>query len=460
MNLKQKKKQIIAVALAGLMVAGATVPVATVLSPSVSAVQETRESETGTIKDKYGNELEYKQTSSVSMSIVGANTVSSKVEIPETINGVKVRYIGTSAFEDNNDIKEVIFPNGLLTVGFRAFANCDSLEEIELPDSAVNLESEAFSDCDSLKSVRLPKGTKLGIADGSYDIFSRCINLREINFGDSKGTVEDYPYMKPSEYGNYFHSNHGLYKYVEHGGKPTLNLAVLCSGGFGFIEEYVDGDKNNYSFVLQFLTEEEKRRFDEVESERDYVYSHNYESLGMSYEEKREYADKLDEERADIIFASYTKAAENLKINFNVPYSKNTSTTPEKPTTPTNPTTPQATKGSIMLDTANYILAPGNKYTIGAFIKDKNGKSLTPAEVKQLVDSGKLKVRDSRTGSIVDLEQLSTGHFRVTGKNVGTCYILYEIGGTHASIRIDVQNGVKQHGTAVRNTSIFTKDVF
>lgn len=116
-------------------------------------------------------------------------------------------------------------------------------------------------------------------------------------------------------------------------------------------------------------------------------------------------------------------------------------------------------KGSIMLDTANYIMAPGNIYDIGVTIKDPSGNKLTANQVKDLVSSGKLNVQDSRTGSIVNLQQLPNGNFRVTGKNVGTCYIVYDIGGTHASVRIDVQRGVKQHGTAVRNTSLFTKDV-
>ncbi|MCI9576829.1 MAG: hypothetical protein HFJ84_09325 [Clostridiales bacterium] len=41
------------------------------------------------------------------------------------------------------------------------------------------------------------------------------------------------------------------------------------------------------------------------------------------------------------------------------------------------------------------------------------------------------------------------------GKNEGTCYILYEIGSTHASVRVGVKNGFKQDGSAVRNTSYF-----
>lgn len=119
--------------------------------------------------------------------------------------------------------------------------------------------------------------------------------------------------------------------------------------------------------------------------------------------------------------------------------------------------TVKASKGSITLDTANYIMAPGDRYDIGALIKDPSGQPLSHTQIRDLVTNGSLKVSDSRTGSIVSLEQLSNGNFRVTGRNEGTTYIVYEIGGTHASVRVDVQKGAKQHGTSVRNTSYFTR---
>ncbi len=108
--------------------------------------------------------------------------------------------------------------------------------------------------------------------------------------------------------------------------------------------------------------------------------------------------------------------------------------------------------GSIMLDTSNYVMAPGNQYTIGAFVRDAQGNKLSGAQTQELVKNGKLVVRDSRTGSIVDLKQLSTGNFQVTAKNEGTCYIMYEINGVHASVRIDVKKGLaKPYGSAIRS---------
>lgn len=122
-------------------------------------------------------------------------------------------------------------------------------------------------------------------------------------------------------------------------------------------------------------------------------------------------------------------------------------------------------RGSIMLDTVNYKMSPGNIYDIGITVTKGEKQKLTGSQVKQLVDDGVLRVSDSRSGSIVNLTQLPNGNFRVTGKNPGTCYIVYEIVSqgqavTHASVRVDVQNNIKQSGVATRHTSYWTPDLF
>lgn len=115
--------------------------------------------------------------------------------------------------------------------------------------------------------------------------------------------------------------------------------------------------------------------------------------------------------------------------------------------------------GSITLDTAQYTMAPGDAYTIGAVLKDTDGKPMDSQQVRALVRAGVLHVRDSRTGSIVELKEQSNGNFRVIGKQEGTAYILYEIAGTHASVRVDVQKNAQAGGSAVRNTSYFTSEL-
>ncbi len=109
-------------------------------------------------------------------------------------------------------------------------------------------------------------------------------------------------------------------------------------------------------------------------------------------------------------------------------------------------------KASLTLDTTSYTLAPGQQYTIGAILKDENGSRLTAEQIQNLIDSGKLIVRDSRTGSVFDLKQLPNGNFQVTGKQEGTGYVMYEIGGVHVSVAITVQNDILPHGDDTRNT--------
>lgn len=112
-------------------------------------------------------------------------------------------------------------------------------------------------------------------------------------------------------------------------------------------------------------------------------------------------------------------------------------------------------KGSITLDTHSYTFAPGSQYTIGATLRDESGNVLTEEQVQKLILSGNLKIRDSRTGSIADLQVLPNGNALLTAKNPGTCYILYEIEGKQCSVRIDVQEGISPHGQSVRSTSFW-----
>lgn len=108
--------------------------------------------------------------------------------------------------------------------------------------------------------------------------------------------------------------------------------------------------------------------------------------------------------------------------------------------------------GSIMVDTVNYTMPVNGTYQVGLTIKDGDGNKLTAEEVKWLLDANVLRVSDSRTGSIVNLQQLSNGNFRVTAKKAGTTYILFEINDVHTSLRVDVKDGAKAQGAATRDT--------
>ena len=95
----------------------------------------------------------------------------------------------------------------------------------------------------------------------------------------------------------------------------------------------------------------------------------------------------------------------------------------------------------LKTDTRSYKMAPGNVY--GARIQI-DGSQFNQSDVK---------VYSSRN-HIASVTKVTDDIYQIKGLAPGTTYIMAEIGNTHASIRVDVQNGVKQGGEACRSVSI------
>lgn len=103
-----------------------------------------------------------------------------------------------------------------------------------------------------------------------------------------------------------------------------------------------------------------------------------------------------------------------------------------------------------MFDTKNYTMAPGDIYDIGVVMAG-NANTKT------------LKVYSSRPG-VATVSRLANGNYRITGVAADSqpTYIMLEVWEpttntqiNHYSVRVDVQNGVEQHGEAARNRSYF-----
>lgn len=96
--------------------------------------------------------------------------------------------------------------------------------------------------------------------------------------------------------------------------------------------------------------------------------------------------------------------------------------------------------GTLTLDTRSYVMAPGDIYDFRAKVE---GGDLRQDEVV---------VSDSRTGSVVQLARVAgTDKYRITAVNEGVCYVVAEVRGTHASIRVEVKEGAQAQGEAVRS---------
>lgn len=82
------------------------------------------------------------------------------VELPATVNGMKVTVIEANLFQ-NKDIESVKIPETVTEIQQRAFAGCQSLKEIVIPEGVTVIGENAFWNCRNLESVSLPSTLKV-----------------------------------------------------------------------------------------------------------------------------------------------------------------------------------------------------------------------------------------------------------------------------------------------------------
>lgn len=106
-----------------------------------------------------------------------------KLEIPETIDGMKVCEISDNAFYGNEVIEELIIPDNVY-IGKYAFALCSNLKNITFGEG-LSLDEFAFMYCSSLESVVLPES----ITDLPATVFGGCESLKSVEFMGAIETI-------------------------------------------------------------------------------------------------------------------------------------------------------------------------------------------------------------------------------------------------------------------------------
>ncbi len=122
---------------------------------------------------------------------------SSYVKIPETINGITVKSVGTTAFKNSkaegvilpetvtelskyafngeNDKVKYVYGEGVKTIGYCAFGSSDSVIYVDFPNAEFADES-AFSNTKTLFGLDLPK-----LKEAGYGAFNGCKKMLRLN---------------------------------------------------------------------------------------------------------------------------------------------------------------------------------------------------------------------------------------------------------------------------------------
>jgi len=114
-----------------------------------------------------------------------------RIEIPQTISGIRVTEIADDAFALTSNwgglgvystdpmvvsLTSVVIPNTVTRIGKGAFKNNAALHSVVLPNAITYIGAGAFKDCKSLKSITIPRSiTEISDAEERYGgVFENC----------------------------------------------------------------------------------------------------------------------------------------------------------------------------------------------------------------------------------------------------------------------------------------------
>ena len=145
------------------------------------------------------------------ITITGYTGPGGAVVIPDTINGLPVTHIGTSAFASCISLASVTIPKSVTSIGDFALYFCSSLASVTISDSVTHIGASAFAFCTSLTNVTIPNSVT-NIWDSAFISCTRlsAITVDVLNsvyssvdgvlFNKSQTLLIEYPGGKAGSY--------------------------------------------------------------------------------------------------------------------------------------------------------------------------------------------------------------------------------------------------------------------
>ena len=138
--------------------------------------------------------FKYEKEGRDSYSIVGFyGDEDGVVEIPDTYNGLPVRYIRGNAFYRREDIKELIVSDNIYSIEGNAFMLCCNLEKVTLGSGLEVIDQQVFFGCEKLEGITIPASVTF-IGSGA---FRDCTGLKSVVLENPEGWYTTSNLHKP-----------------------------------------------------------------------------------------------------------------------------------------------------------------------------------------------------------------------------------------------------------------------
>jgi hypothetical protein len=118
----------------------------------------------------------YETNDDSTIAITKYNGPGGVVTIPDMIDGMVVKSIGSYAFDSIPSLINITIPNTVIDIGDGAFAYCTSLTNVTIGNGVTGIGQDAFGDCASLTNLTIPNSVT-GIGDYA---FSGCASLSSV----------------------------------------------------------------------------------------------------------------------------------------------------------------------------------------------------------------------------------------------------------------------------------------
>lgn len=106
-----------------------------------------------TDREFYEEDIRYYINSDGTLTLVGKNSTSADIVIPEKLYGRDVVAIGNYAFFGNTAINSIVIPDSVTSIGENALYNCTNLKSISIGKGITSIPENTIYSCEALETI-------------------------------------------------------------------------------------------------------------------------------------------------------------------------------------------------------------------------------------------------------------------------------------------------------------------